>query len=269
LSDEQTSSEEPQQLDLEIPQQQQPQQQLSPEMQQLIASAVQDARTRWEAERQQPEPPPQAPPLPQPQDPFATIEDDDWVEGRTIKALNENIQQRVSSYEQAFRHLYRIGTENLEGASRIQHPQEWERYGDEIKAEIERRKQHKLIEPSDYDEVVNAVRAAHWRDYVQDEAERMILNAPESDLSGGAVSTGGSSGDDIAEIPDDWRQLLADSGLKPRDVQDMLNRRKAKYGSAPSLSEYVEMMRRGKVVRTVHGGIVAHDLTNGSGKGKK
>lgn len=234
------------------------------ELQELVAEAAARARAEQAARQSPPNPEPEGA-LPElPRDPLDGMDDDEYVDAGLVKKLNQNFQHRISGYEQAFRELYQISTENLEGASRMQSPREWERYGPEIQAQIEQLKQVRLVKPSNYEQAVANARARHWQDYVKEEAERIVANTPESDITGGHTVAVGSSSNEVYELPEHF----TDAGIDERAIREMLNRRRIKYGSGPSFEEYMRMVQSMEVI---HDGKESrmYGLTSPNGKGKK
>lgn len=214
------------------------------ELQQAIASAVQSTLAA------QPPAPAPEPVRQEPQDPYGNINDDDYLEGRTVKGILANVDTRFKGFEQAVQHLYTQNVGNLELLSRQANATEWEKYGKEIKDIVEENKKTQVVDANTYENAIAVVRGRHVQDLVQEGVQQYLQNAPQGDIT----TTGGGgtpvSGEPI-ELPENYKRWLAENQLSIADIQRSLDRRKDHYGehATPTLIEYIEQMVNSKTIQ--------------------
>jgi hypothetical protein len=182
--------------------------------------------------------------------PYANIGDDELIEGRTVKGLMDNVEQRFKGFEQAVQHLYGQNVGNLELLSRQANTTEWDKYGPEIKTLIEEAKNTQVVDANTYTNIISIVRGRHVEDLVQEGVQQYLQNAPQGDIT----STGGEgvpiTGEPI-DLPDNWKRWLEENDLTLADIQRSLDRRLDFYGpnATPSMKEYIEQMMQSKTIR--------------------
>ena len=239
------------------------QEQLAAAIQGAVDSALQAAESR----RPQPSTTDASPPpTPPPEDnPFAGISDTDLVEGHTLKRLGENVTQRMQAMTGGMQQLYNQNLSALEMNARLMNKEVWDKYGDEIKAEVEKRKQYKVIDFGDFDEATALVQGRHLDEKASARAQQMMESTPPGDLGGTGTPVGQSGAPPGPELSEDWKKLLVmnwgsvEGGL--RDVQAMLAYRLKEYGYAPTLEQYLDQMAKDQVIVDHKGRIHSEDLT--------
>jgi len=199
----------------------------------------------------QPEPPRQEPnPNVTPQDPYAGIDDDSLIEGRTMKAMTQNLQQRLQGLEGAAQQLYAQNIGNLELISRSQNQEIWDKYGKEIAAEVEKAKATSIVDASTYQNAIAIVKGRHVDDFIQQGVQQYLQNAPQGDMSTpGGTSIPTSADGSVRQIPEHWQKMMADAGLTIRDIQKSLDKRNDYYGTNITLDDYLKQMENHTLVR--------------------
>ena len=201
-----------------------------------------------------------------PVDPFAGIEDDSLVEGRTLKAMTQNMQQRLQGLEGAAQQLYGQNIGNMELISRSQNQDIWDKYGKEITDEVEKAKATSIVDASTYANAIAIVKGRHIDDFVQAGVQQYMANAPGGDMSapgGGVPSLSG--GGEMLDVPEDWQNMLREAGLSMADVQKSLDKRNDHYGTNITLADYVKQMQNHQIVRDGRQ-FKTMDLTEGAKK---
>ena len=179
-------------------------------------------------------------------DPFGALRDDDYLEAGQARRALQQYQQRIEGLTQGLQTVYGMGTAQLENFSRLQHPKEWEKYGDEIGKLIEQRKAQKIITPDDYKEAIDIVKGRHYSDYVDARAQEMLNSAPTTEGVGTATGTNMNEPNRY-EVPDNYRAVLDRAGLKLKDVEDMIARRRAR-GDNITVEKWLEMAANDDIV---------------------
>jgi hypothetical protein len=204
----------------------------------------------------------QSDPAPSPvDDQFASIRDDDLIDGRTAKVMMQQYGERMQPVFQGMRTLYDMGTSQLENFSKMETKREWEKYGTEIKEIIDARKQAKVLEPADYTEAIEIVKGRHFQDYVEEKAQQMLSGVPTTEGVGDGGLTG-MAGDNIPQIPENYKAVLEDNGMSMKDVEEMVARRRAQ-GDNITVEKWLEMASRQQIVRDGPGKYVTENLTGG------
>jgi hypothetical protein len=163
------------------------------------------------------------------------------------KRLLSDYQQRLEGLTQGLQTVYGMGTAQLENFSRLQHPNEWEKYGDEVKSIIEQRKQTKVVSPEDYEEAIEVVKGRHFSDYVDARAQEMLQTAPTTE----GVGPGGNlnmNEPDTRQIPENYKAILDRAGLTMRDLEQHIATRRAKYGDNVTVEKWLQMAANDDVV---------------------
>lgn len=125
------------------------------------------------------------------------MSDDELIDARTVRRLLNQQGQQQKQVTAGLEYVYNATVGNLESTSRIMHPDLWSKYGDEIKKDIERLKQTKIITADDFDNVLQTVKGRHIDDFIQDGVKKYLENAPPGD-----VTTGVSAGDSTTRLPE-------------------------------------------------------------------
>jgi len=222
-------------------------------MKESAASAVQAALAA------QPQPT-VAEPAPRPQpvadDPLASIGDDDLLEGRSLKYLKSNVDQRFGNLETAAMQLYSTNVDNLLSNAELRHPQVFEKWGKEIKEIVDEQRQNRIVSATDIQEAIERVRARHIDEIAEERAKQMLNNMPVTEGIGES-SVMGDGVDESQEIPEAWQAIFKEHGI----TNDMARRRCA--DSNISMKKYVEMMQNHQIVRDGPNKYVSYDLDKG------
>jgi hypothetical protein len=214
---------------------------------------------------------PQQQPQQQIPDAFSGLDDKEIVEVGQARALARNYEQRFENFGAGLQQLYAGSVARDEQMSRMVHKDVWDRHGKELKAEIEKRKQYKVITAEDYDEAVDLVRGRHIKEYAEPLVQQAIQNAPPADVGVAGTAIGEGTGP-MPELPEHWKPHLVsgwgsvEGGI--RAIQDMLRKRREEYGDTTTFEQYMEMMTRDELVRDDKGW-KSFDLTTGVKKEQK
>ena len=200
--------------------------------------------------------PPASPePAPSPQSPvqdfFGTASDDDLPDIKTLRAMQNNMDGRFGNLDTAAQQLYSQNVSNMEAVSRITDPKIWETYGKELKEEIEKRKQTKVLNAQDFQEVIGVIKGRHIEDFIEERAQQMLSSMPNSEGVGDGSALGGSL-EPAVEIPEQWQDIMARNGLNERSIRDMLERRRNNsddVGTVPTFEQYMKQMADHQIVR--------------------
>lgn len=216
------------------------------------------------AQMPQPEsnPPRQEPPPPSPEpDPFGNVPDDDWVTAGAARQLLRNQNERFAPIVEGMKTLYQGQVDTLETNSRILNPDLWEKYGDEVRREIEEAKQTQVVTGKTYEKAIQIVRGRHVDEIAKEKAEALLRQSPPGDIAGGGeagVPAGAPAG---PEVPDAWKELFKEHGITMADIESTVRMRREWGETDFTVEKYLQELANHQVIRDGRGKIMADDLT--------
>jgi hypothetical protein len=150
--------------------------------------------------------------------------------------------------------------------SRNLHGEVWDKYSDEFRSEVEKRKGYKTVEFADYEEIAELLRGRHHKDFEQAAIQSYLESAPPPGEGGTGTAMGGGAIDTgEVEVPEHWKPHLTENfgsiaeGL--RAIQDMLRRRADYYGEKMTIEQYMEQMANDQIIKDGKGTFKTMDLT--------